>query len=395
MQDIERRIPVPIHHLPAVRAGMDALAQLLLDQFAAERAQLGCVARVDQDDGSASFCRFADRHADKLVPRHVHNTLAQRAPFTRAHLLRRKVFKHNHLIGSDQFPALLVGKVATPTGDPLVDFCQQFFLQLVLCPVLRVFCRVLALLDTFQVSLIPAVEARIVDPLTSRERGKGHKTHIHADNAFSWRQGMRLGLARETGVPFARRGAVEGDGLGRSLDWTVQDDLDRANLTDNQPLTFKAYPIAVLWIGHAIVAPEWLEARVARLVSPVLDALKERLERQVNPHLDVLQDLAMYQFERGARLFPEWQQRLCVIQPKRDAFGIGITARGKGLVIDKAAFLKLLLKDTPLAAREIDAVFEGFSHILSVLHIYVKSKYVRLWAQVAQAWRFIPPLMED
>ncbi len=69
MQDIERRIRITIHHQPAVGTGMDALAQLLLDQFTAMGAHLGRVAGVHQDDHSASFCRFADRHTDELRPR--------------------------------------------------------------------------------------------------------------------------------------------------------------------------------------------------------------------------------------------------------------------------------------------------------------------------------------
>lgn len=90
------------------------------------------------------------------------------------------------------------------------------------------------------------------------------------------------------------------------------------------------------------------------------DTAKEGFERQINAHLNVLQDLAMHQFERGALGFPARKESLGVIQPK----GLltlfpGITTRRKRLIVDPAAFLKLLLKNAPLAFGQMQAVLEG------------------------------------
>jgi hypothetical protein len=56
LQNVDRRIPISIHHRPTMRAGMRAVAQCLGNHFAAARTQLGGIARVYQYDTSASFC---------------------------------------------------------------------------------------------------------------------------------------------------------------------------------------------------------------------------------------------------------------------------------------------------------------------------------------------------
>jgi hypothetical protein len=81
----------------------------------------------------------------------------------------------------------------------------------------------------------------------------------------------------------------------------------------------------------------------------------------------------MNQLQCWPIFFPEWEQAFGFV-PIRGAllFFVGAFAIGERLVIDPTAFLKLLLKDTPLAVREIDAVFEGFSHTFSITYSCAK-----------------------
>jgi hypothetical protein len=137
---------------------MDALAQLLLDLLATMGAHLGCVAGVHQNDRPASFFRFADRHADKLAPRHVHNALAHSAPFVHSHLLRCEVFKHDCLIAIHQLTAALVGEVASTVRYPLMNVGQRLFAMPAFVPLLDIFRRILELLRTLEISFILAVE---------------------------------------------------------------------------------------------------------------------------------------------------------------------------------------------------------------------------------------------
>ena len=138
LQDIERRIRITLHDQPALRAAVRARAQALLHQFTTLRAYLRCVARVHQNGRSASFCRFAERHADELTPCHVQNAFAH--PAALAHCLWLKLFKHNHLVGVDPLPAALVREIAPSIGYPLMNMRQCLFPMPVLIPL----CAVLA-----------------------------------------------------------------------------------------------------------------------------------------------------------------------------------------------------------------------------------------------------------
>lgn len=133
LKDSDRRIGISIHHRLTMRAGMRALTQRLLDQFAATGTHLRRIARVNQNDTPASFFHFGDGHSNKLRPRHVHNAFSH--PAALAHLLRLKGLEYNHLKTIDQLAAFLVGKIATAVRNPLVDFRQDRLLFGILGPV--------------------------------------------------------------------------------------------------------------------------------------------------------------------------------------------------------------------------------------------------------------------
>jgi hypothetical protein len=65
--------------------------------------------------------------------------------------------------------------------------------------------------------------------------------------------------------------------------------------------------------------------------------------------------------ERWSIHFPDRKQGLRVIQTTFHTVRVGIPTNFKRLVIDPAAFLKLALKDAPLAVRKVDAIFKSFS----------------------------------
>jgi hypothetical protein len=142
--------------------------------------------------------------------------------------------------------------------------------------------------------------------------------------------------------------------------------LDRADLAHNQALAGESHAISILRIGDTVVAPEALEAWKSDFLRTLLHTTKERLKCQVRAHLNVLQHLGMHDLQRLPLAFPDREKGLGIVEPKRSTFGMRVSPRLKRFIIDSPAFLKLLLKDAPLAVREIDAVFEGFSHVLSI-----------------------------
>jgi hypothetical protein len=83
---------------------------------------------------------------------------------------------------------------------------------------------------------------------------------------------------------------------------------------------------------------------------------------------------------------------LGIIQPTFDSVLVGELTRLKGLVVDPSAFFQHCIQNTPLAVLQVDAVFVGLAHTLSIAEVYVNSTFVRLWVKAAKAERFIPPL---
>jgi hypothetical protein len=279
-----------------------------------------------------------------------------------------QVLEYDHAKTIDQLPALLMGKVLASVGYSFMDTCDNPSPPDSFWCSLRLFTQ--AALRSFQVVLVATKEARVVNRLARRECRKLLQSDIHADGRF-------VSLDNCTTLPFNRKGdkplssaaAAQRDGFNPALDRTMQIDQHRADLREDEPVPFESCAIAVLRVGHTVISPKALETRVASVLFAHFDTTKEGLEGQIDPNLDVLQDLGMHELERTSHGFPVREHGLSVIQPKRFLTPfMGITARRKGLVVDPAAFLKLLLKKTLLAFGQMQAVlicgFTQFVHML-------------------------------
>jgi hypothetical protein len=160
--------------------------------------------------------------------------------------------------------------------------------------------------------------------------------------------------------PFATAASAQRDRFDLTFDWPMRIDQHRAALREDEPVAFQTRAIAVLRVGHTVVAAKALEARVSGVLFSGFDTPEERLECQINANLDILQHLAMHQLERFALRFPVGKHRLGVIQPKRFlTLFPSITAQSKRLIVDKAALLKLLLKEALLAFGQMQVVLIG------------------------------------
>ncbi len=101
----------------------------------------------------------------------------------------------------------------------------------------------------------------------------------------------------------------------------------------------------------------------------------------------------MDEFQSGPRHLPDREQCLRVVQTQTLAsLIIRPRALGKRLVVGPATFLKLLLKDAPLAVRKVDPVFEALTHILSVPRLRLKRKSVHMSAVGLKPLTRVTPL---
>jgi hypothetical protein len=278
-----------------------------------------------------------------------------------------------------------VSKILAAKPDPFMNTGQCLFLPGVLRPVLGLFSRILQLLRSFEIGLIASEKAWVLDFFTVRGRQERLKPHIHAD--YLWRrwQTFRLDLDREGDIPLIGVRTFQADGLDLAFDPSMPNDLDPPNLGDDQIVTSDLDPVAVLRVGDATVAVELLIARVAGFFFTRFYAAKEGLKRKIEPDGDILQYLAVNELERRAGLFPAGKEVDHVVAIALEAVFVGKLVRLKHLVVDPATFFQHGIENTPLAVREVDAVFIGLAHRFIIVQGCINSKFVRLWAKAAKA----------
>ncbi len=158
----------------------------------------------------------------------------------------------------------------------------------------------------------------------------------------------------------------------------MQHQLDRTDLAHYQPCAFEPYAVAILRIGDRVVASKLFPARETNLFRAMLHPSKERLKRKMHAIADILQDHTMHQLKRWPFCFPIRKEVDRIIQPQRITFSMGITPRRKHLIVDPAAFFKLLIKDAPLAVRQVYSIVEGFSHAFIIHDFIPESKRYNL-----------------
>jgi hypothetical protein len=177
---------------------MHALTSFLGNKFTALGTHLGRILGVDQDDGSASFFRFADRHADELVPSCVQHAFPVAARVAFAHFDWFKCLKRNHLIPVHQFAAARVREVAASIGDPFVDMGQCFLPSPVLIPVLTLRGGILRSLNALQIGFITSIETGVLNIVTRvRERGKRVQAPINPNGFTRWFKLLPFNRTRE------------------------------------------------------------------------------------------------------------------------------------------------------------------------------------------------------
>ena len=77
IQDVDRRVQIPIHRASALRARVPPDREVFGNQHSTAATGLGGVAWADLDDGAASFFRFACTQSRQGSPGRIQNTLVE------------------------------------------------------------------------------------------------------------------------------------------------------------------------------------------------------------------------------------------------------------------------------------------------------------------------------
>ena len=238
------------------------------------------------------------------------------------------------------------------------SLCQLAMLTLYLCQCLLFFTK----------------ETGIGYLFTGRQGSERLETNINTNLFGTLWQAFGFGFTRKRDVPLACTTLVNGSGFESAFDGTMIHHFDVSNAKQNDFSTLYLAPIRGLRKGKAIVASIALEAWVSWCLT-CFDATKERLQSQFNPFRHVLQDLSVDQLQRGTFRLENRNTLLRLIIRDVALFLFPcILAVSQCLIIEPAAFFKLLLKNMRLFFCWVQTVLKRLSQSREYTVILGKSQ---------------------
>jgi len=233
-QNIPGSVEITVEHHPATGTGVAAISESEVRlPMSTARAILRGVRGVHRRKLPTGPCCLVRKQVDELTPRRVMNTLGQ--TMVMRHSVDRQVLHRDEIKHIDDATTVLVGEVTPSPRNALMYPRHRVSVP---GPLRRAFLQLaVRALYLRQRLFLAAEEAGIGNLSAGAEGGEGLESHVNTNLLSSYRQGRRLGaLAGEADVPLARATPADGRGLGSSLNGTMQDDLDRANAVQPQPL---------------------------------------------------------------------------------------------------------------------------------------------------------------
>jgi len=289
---------------------IDTFTERHLLPMMAPAAILRRIGRIDFDERSASFFRFARELGKECRPRGIYHAFGKTMVMN--HAVHLEVFYADDPIGIDDLAAVLMGEVVTSEADTLMY--SRYHLT-VLTPFWCTFGKfgVLAL-HFCQGFLFLAKEAWVRYLFTIREGSKGLESHVNADLFRAFWQTLKFDFTRERGIPFPCRGTPNGQGFDLASYRPMQDDLEMSNTRAIQ-LALLIELETKLRKGEAIIAVFPSQSRIAGVLT-CFAASEECLKSQINSYCYILQHLRMNSVQRWAFLFQSRVGRLLRISSK-------------------------------------------------------------------------------
>ena len=330
---------------------MNPYTKRLFDHERTPATALAYTAWINQYDTCSSFFRFERCVLQQLIPRGIGDAFCQMMILE--HTGDSQVLEHNCSKLVNEFPTHLMREVLAPVGNPLVATGNH--LSPLDTPQSTLFFGTQPTRCLFQIMRIVPKKAWVGNHFTRAQGGKLFQSNVNPNRSLwhicSWRCCL---LSRKTDVSFARAVALAGNGFDCSFNGTVEVHCYCTHFAQDHPFASEPCAVPVVGIGQQIIATKPFETGETCFRYLGFHTAKKRLERQINTHLNVLHYLAVNQFERFTFGFPIRKEVNRVVKCERRArIFIHLLSRGKCLVIHPPAFLKLLLKDAGLAARQV------------------------------------------
>jgi len=276
------------------------------------------------------------------------------------HAVHMKVFDTDHPKSGDNLPGFLVDEGIPSEGDTLMHTCHNLT---VLASLGGAFRKLSMLALHFGQGLfLFAEEAGVRYLFSIAKRSKRFQADVNTDLFRAFWQTFRFALTGERDVPLSGTTPADGTGFDLTLERTVIDHLDTANLGESHAVIMRDAK-ATLREGEAIVAVSPTKTGKARIFTSFA-ASKERFEGQVNTDGNILQDLRINMFKGGAFLFQDRIGRLLLIA--RETFScvrVGMLALLQQVVIQPTTLIKGFVEFVNLLPGGIDAILKHFTHV--------------------------------
>ena len=341
---------------------IDTISQTqICSPMTASMAIRGRVRRWYFGDLSISVCSFIEKASKEPRPCRVKDRFCQAMVFH--HAPNVEILDGNHAIFINYFAALLMSEIM-----PLVRY-SLVYARNHLAPLLSFLTttrgRAQSLLSFGELLFFLAKKARVFYAAIIAQVGKAAQTSINTCltvRAWQWR---RINFTREAREPLPGSRAADRASFYLSFKPTMKVDLDVADLGECQSAINDAE--ARLTIGEAVIARTRTEARKAWLFAS-LHTSEESLHSFIQSPQDILEDLRMNGFEVISHSFN---------LRKLDSLSV-IVDRNSGNAISIASFLERgiekfttniasISQSAGLFFSWVDAVFEGFAHIIIIL----------------------------
>lgn len=344
---------------------MNTNTEVFRNNRMATGTSLRSTVRVDCNELSASFFRFAREHAEELPPTGIGNRLGK--AMIADHPLDIQLFNGDDAEMINELSGFLVDEVMSAVGNALVNTAYYLSgLSSLRCALLK-FAQLP--LGFRQCLFVHPEEAEIGNLLPGRHGSERCQPDINTHSFIRCRQWFRLVLNRKRSVPLVTL-APDGACTDFSKDWTMDFNSDITHFSEFKTAVNSE---AELSVGEAIIAVKALEARISRILTS-LDPTKESSKAFVQPVSHVLEYLGVDSAESGTfRL--KFRDTLALLEIRK-AFLLlfpSSLAFLKELIIEPATFIKLGLKQCGLMLGGEQSIFKSFLHYV-VLYL----KYARI-----------------
>ena len=334
---------------------MNSIRQLFFNDSSASRAQLACVARINEYNGSTSVSCFVNRKLHELIPRYVSYALSDSFKSVFSHLFDIKLFKGDDLIFIYQMPREFMYKVFSLVRNLFME--MGYFLALFFSILAFFFALAQSALKFCEPCFIGLKEAGIFDFLSRRQRCKGFETNVNTDYFLNFTKRLWFYFTGKTSIPFACRTSLNSAGFNLPVQLPMKFNLDRSYFGK-----FGAIPSnlkTTLGECEGAISSLSFESWIALTFPTTFRSAEEGFKGKINPYCHILQNLRMHSSQRRSFLLEFYNRNCLSMIIERFSFILPrMFTLFEKMIVNPTTFFKYIIQQSNLFFSREKAIFK-------------------------------------